>query len=187
MQDFVFVTGNKHKLEYLQKWLGHPVKHQDVDLEELQSLDLEAVVRHKAEGAYAIVKKPVLVEDVALTFHALGRLPGTLVKWFLQEVQSEGLCRMLEGFSDRTATAQLMYCLYDGKDFHLFDGQVPGTVPDSPRSSEGGAWTNTLSWNSVFAPNGSSKTYAEMADNEFKRFSHRAVAISKLKEYLDAL
>jgi len=36
----------------------------------------------------------------------------------------------------------------------------------------------------VFIPNGTTKTYAEMTDDELKPFSHRAKAIAKLQAYL---
>ncbi len=186
MHDFTFVTGNKHKLEYLEKWLGRAVQHQDVDLEELQSLDLEKVVRHKARAAYEIVQKPVLVEDVSLTFHALGQLPGTFVKWFLHEIKPAGLCQLVDGYDDHTATARLAFCYYDGKEFHLFEGQTKGTVAATPQSTGDSGWNTTLSWNSVFIPDGASKTYAQMTDDEMKPYSHRAKAIAKLKDFLDA-
>jgi len=83
VNDIEFITGNQHKADYLAKWLGMPINHQKVDLTEIQSLDLHEVVEHKVREAYRIIQKSVLVEDVSLTFHALGRLPGTLVKWFL--------------------------------------------------------------------------------------------------------
>lgn len=184
MQDIIFITGNQHKADYLAKWLRMPVPHQKVELEELQSLDLRAVVTHKAKAAYSIVKKPVLVEDVALTFHAMGALPGTLIKWFLQEIGPDGLCRMMHEFDDKTATASIMYGLYDGKELHTFEGHVKGSVVAAPRSSDVSAWKNTPSWNSVFMPDGSKKTYGEMSDDELEPISHRAKAIALLREYL---
>ena len=87
MKRLVFITGNQAKADYLAKWLGYPVEHQKVDLDELQSLDPHAVIEHKAKEAYKIVGEPVLVEDVRFSFAAFGgKLPGTLVKWFLEEV-----------------------------------------------------------------------------------------------------
>ena len=64
MKRLVFITGNQAKADYLAKWLGYPVEHQKVDLDELQSLDPHAVIEHKAKEAYKIVGEPVLVEDV---------------------------------------------------------------------------------------------------------------------------
>lgn len=178
MADIIFITGNQHKADYLAKWLGMPVAHRKVDLDEIQSLELREVVEDKARRAYEVVKKPVLVEDVALTFHALGRLPGTYIKWFLEELDTDGLCKILQGYDDRSATAAIMYGVFDGQTFHFFDAAIPGQVAETPRGELG------FGWNSVFIPDGSDKTYAEMTDDELKPFSHRAMAVAKLREFL---
>jgi len=186
VNDFVFITGNQHKADYLAKWLGQPVSHQKINLDEIQSLDLSRVVEDKARRAYRIVQRPVLVEDVALTFRALGHLPGPLVKWFLEEIGTDGLCKLLQPFADKRATASIMYGLFDGQKLHTFEARVDGTVPDQPRSLDQLEWKNSLSWNSVFIPDGTTKTYAEMTDDELKPFSHRAMAIAKLQAYVRA-
>ena len=75
MQSITFITGNQKKADYLAKYLGFPIEHEKLDLDEIQSLDLREITEHKAKQAYEEMKKPVLVEDVTLEFSALGRLP----------------------------------------------------------------------------------------------------------------
>ena len=184
MRDFVFISGNPHKVRYLEKWLGRTVEHHKVDLDEIQSLDLHTVVAHKARQAYAIVHRPVLVEDVSLTFEAMGRLPGPLIKWFLQELKPEGLCKLATGLDHRKAVARVLYGLYDGEALRTFEGRIAGTIAPIPRFSEASGWLDmTTSWNSIFIPDGSNKTYGEMTDEELAPFSHRARAVEKLKAY----
>ncbi len=180
MKNLTFITGNQHKADYLAKWLGIELPHTKLDLTEIQSLDLKAVATHKAEAAYAQLGTPVLIEDVALTFHALGGLPGTLVKWFLEELGPAGLCKMLCGYVDRSATASIMYTLYDGKSAHYFEAHVQGSVAPEPRGSHG------FGWNPVFIPAGFTKTYGEMTDEEVRPVNFRAQAIEKLKVYLQS-
>lgn len=185
MKDVVFITGNQNKADYLAKWLGIAIPHRKIELEELQSLDLREVVEHKARSAYAIVKQPVLVEDVALVFNGMGRLPGTFIRWFLEEVGNEGLSAIAQGLDDKSAYAAIMYGLFDGKEFLAFDGRVDGIIAERPRDfAPDNGWKTSLSWNTIFIPNGSAKTYAEMSDEELAPFSHRAQAIQKLKAYL---
>lgn len=187
MKDLVFITGNQAKADYLAKWLGHPVEHQKVDLDEIQSLDITEVIEHKAKAAYAIVKRPVLVEDVGLACSAFGgKLPGTLIKWFLTEVGNEGILKMLDGFEDRTAFTTIAYGIYDGAELHVFTARTDGRIASEPRTGDKDGWQGSLSWNSIFIPDGSDKTYAEMTDEELKPFSHRAKAIQKLQAFLDA-
>lgn len=176
-----FITGNQGKVDHLAKWLGVPVAHHKLDLDELQSLDLREVAEHKARSAYDILKQPVLVEDVALTFTAMGRLPGTFVKWFLEEIGNEGLCKIADGLEHRCAIASICYAVYDGNQMHFFENHVSGLVPAEPRGSRG--W----GWDPIFQPEGSAKTYGEMTEDEVRPFSVRAQAIEKLKVYLRGL
>lgn len=71
MRDFVFVTGNQGKADYLAARLGLPIRHQKVVLTDIQSIDLHDVVFDKAQRAFKILKKPVLVEGAALDFDAI--------------------------------------------------------------------------------------------------------------------
>lgn len=187
MAAVTFITGNQHKADYLAKWLGLPIPHQKVSVDELQSLDLREVAEYKARQAYTLLQKSVLVEDVALTLHGMGRLPGPLIKWFLEEMGTEQLCRLGNALPDKTATASIVYALYDGTEMRVFEGETHGRIPSEPRSLEGNDWKNSLSWNSIFMPEGSDKTFAEMSDEELKPFSHRAKAIEKLREFLTSL
>lgn len=184
LADLIFITGNQHKADYLAKWLGIPVPHQKVSVDELQSLDLHEIVEHKARGAYGLLHRPVLVEDVALTFHALGKLPGPLIKWFLEEVTPAGLPQLLTAYADKTATASIMYGIYDGKTLHTIEAHMPGTVAPEPRVSDAAGWNTSTSWNSIFVPDGSTKTYGEMSDEELRPLSHRGKAIAQLRAYL---
>jgi inosine triphosphate pyrophosphatase len=96
MQAIIFITGNQKKADYLGKYLGFPIQHIKVDLDELQSLDLREIVEHKVRQAYAKVGKPVLVDDVSLEFCALGRLPGTFIRFFLEEMLDyQQICDLL--------------------------------------------------------------------------------------------
>lgn len=178
--NFTFITGNQNKVEHLARWLGQPVNHHKVDLDELQSLDPHVVADHKVRQAYDILKQPTLIEDVSLTFEAMGRLPGTYIKAFLEELGTDGLCKLADGLAHRRAYATVLYALYDGKNVHYFEHVVKGTVPPEPRGKHG------FGWDPIFIPDGSDKTYGEMGDTEELRpLSVRAIAVEKLRAFLD--
>lgn len=184
MQDFVFITGNQHKANLLTKYLGRPIEHHKVDLDEIQSLDARVVAEHKVRQAYDLLKKPVLVDDVSLSFKALGRLPGTQIKWFLEELEVEGLADLASRLDTREATASMVFALFDGKEVRFFEHAVHGRIAPEPRSIHNGL---AFGWNEIFIPDGSEKTYAEMKDEELTFFSHRAPAVAKLKAYLESV
>jgi non-canonical purine NTP pyrophosphatase (RdgB/HAM1 family) len=177
MKDLIFITGNQGKADQLAAWLGASIEHRKLDLDEIQSLDVREVVEHKVRQAYGLVEQPVLVEDVSVTMTAMGRLPGTLIKWFLQELGNEGLCKLADGLPHRKAMASICYAYFDGQELHFFEAHVPGRIADEPRGEAFG-------WNPSFIPDGSSKTYGEMTLEEARPYSMRGQAIEKLKKFL---
>ncbi len=52
MQKLTFITGNQNKADYLSRYLGFPVEHIKIDLDEIQSLNLNEIVEHKVRQAY---------------------------------------------------------------------------------------------------------------------------------------
>lgn len=175
----IFVTGNLLKVEETSRYLGINLPHQKLDLMEMQSLDIDEIVRHKAEQAFELLKAPVLVEDTALQFEALGgKLPGTLIKWFLEELTDEGLCRLLDGRS-RNAIAITTYAFHDGEEVHLFKAEVQGTYADHPRV------IRPLGWATPFIPVGSTKTWSEMDIQEYEKSAMRNIALPKLRAFLE--
>lgn len=174
-----FITGNPNKAAQLSQWLDHPVEHLKLDLNEIQTTDLNELVTHKAREAYTKLQQPVLVEDTALIFHALGNLPGPFIKFFEKELGLANCCRILDPFSDRSATAIAVYGLcVDGTNVETFWGETKGRIVEHPIGNEG------FGWNPIFSPEGSDKTFAQMTMEEVKPYNHRAKATEKLANYL---
>ena len=160
MSRIVFITGNPSKAEQLSRHLDYPISHTKVDVHEIQSLDLREVAEYKAKEAQKIVGGTVLVEDTSLIFHALKNLPGPLIKWFLTTLDNEGLCRLLDGYKDRNATAQVCFALCDGEAVTFFEAEQKGTITQTPRGGRG------FGWDPIFIPDGSEKTWGEMSIEE---------------------
>lgn len=177
-KDFIFVSGNIDKVHWLEKFLGQKIEHKNLDLKEVQSLDPMEVVEEKTHEAYRMLKQPVLIEDTTLRFNALGKLPGTFIKFFLQEVHDEGLCNLLNGYTDRSAVASVTYGLYDGKQFQYISAEVEGTIAKRPQGSGGHGW------DPIFVPAGQLRTYAEMTLKQYANYSVRNKAVTKLKQFL---
>lgn len=178
MEDVVFITGNENKAAQFAQWLGMAIPHQRVDLDEIQSLDLREVVTHKAHQAYDVVGKPVIVEDVEMVFTAFKRLPGPLVKWFEKGSSLPIMCRMLDGFDDRSAVARTVYGLFDGEKLYCFEGVMHGTIADKPRGTLG------FGFDSIFINEGQGRTRAEMDEETYGLTSYRREALSKLRIFL---
>lgn len=178
MTDVVFITGNEHKAKQLSQWLGIEIEHQKLDLDEIQSLDIREVVEHKARQAYATIKRPVIVEDVAMVFTAFKQLPGPFIKWFEKGSSLDVICRMLDAFEDRTAIAHTMYGLFDGESLHFFEGVMRGTIAPSPRGKNG------FGFDSIFINEGQPLTRGEMDEETYSQTSYRQEALAELRKFL---
>lgn len=173
-----FVTSNPAKAAQLGWHLSIEVRHKEIDLPEIQSLDLATIIEYKAREAFNMVKCPVLVEDTSLVFNALGKLPGPLVKWFLQELDNSGLCALLNGYEDRSALASVLFGYYDGRQLKTFASEMAGTIAGKPRGDRG------FGWDPIFIPQGWTKTWGEMTKEEQVATSMRRGALKKLEQAL---
>lgn len=182
MTSVTFITGNAKKAEFMSKFLGYPVDHRKIELDEIQSLDVLEVIEHKAKQAYDKVKTPVLVEDIGLYFNAMGRLPGVFIRWFLEEIGNEGMCHLLDAYDDRSAVAKVCTAYYNGLLLKIFTGEVNGHISDKPHGDDG------FGWNCIFVPSGADKTYAEMDGEETEKFSLRTRTVyPQIKKFLTEL
>jgi non-canonical purine NTP pyrophosphatase (RdgB/HAM1 family) len=180
LDELVFVTSNEGKLREAEAVLGCALDHRSVDVEEIQSLDLEEIVRHKASAAYRSLGTPVLVEDTSLELAGLGGFPGPLIRWLLTSVGPEGICRMAHCFSDARATVRCIACATNGSDEVVGAGVVHGEIAKTPRGRQG------FGWDSVFVPDGfGGRTYGEMDETEKNQISHRRRAFEALRDALD--
>ena len=184
-----FVSGNKNKLRELNDMFNEyfkdiQVKQLDIDLPELQGLP-EDIVRGKLKLALEKSKDlegPVLVEDTSLCFNAYGGLPGPYIKYFLKAIKQEGLYKMACAFEDHSAYAQSIFGLQkdEKSEPHLFIGKTEGEIV-SPRGQKNFGLSG---WDPCFKPNCSTKTYAEMEEDEKNKISHRGKSSKALIDYL---
>lgn len=177
----VYVTGNKNKAKYFSKLLGIDIEHHPADVVEIQSLDAEEVVVAKAKEAYVQLAKPVIVEDTSLELKSMGRLPGTFIKWFLEEIGTEGLCRLADNDPQRLAHASATFVYYDGKKAKIFKGGLDGTIAKEPRGN------TDFGWNPIFIPEGKQQTLGEMNEQEFEAAYTKVKPFAELKKYLNSV
>lgn len=178
LSDLVVVSSNPGKIEEINAILGTNHKASKLHVPEIQSLNLDEVITHKAKAAYEKIKKPVLVEDVSFEIKVLNGLPGPFVKYFLETVGTKGIVEMVgRRKSDTTAIAAL--AIYDGHDLKILKGKAKGTLSKKDKGVGG------FGFDKIFIPNGYKKTYAQMSIEEKNKISHRAKALKKLKAFLE--
>ncbi len=176
-----FVSSNAEKYHEICAALEGcwTVERVDLDIPEVQTLNPAEVAAAKARAAYAQIRNGlVLVEDTGLEIAAWNGYPGALIKWVLSTVGEAGLCRQLDAWDDRRATATVVLCLFDGTNLNTFTGQSTGTIASAPRGEFG------FGWDSIFQPDGYAITYGEMPREEKMKISMRARALDYLREFL---
>jgi non-canonical purine NTP pyrophosphatase (RdgB/HAM1 family) len=162
----VLVTSRPEKAEEARR-LGFAVEREALELSEPQALDPGDVVAAKAREAWARLGRPVLVEDSGLAIRAWGGFPGALVKWLETSAGIAAIPRMLSAWEDRSATACCVVAFFDGTTLVCGRGECAGAIADAPRGATG------FGWDSIFVPEGSSKTFAEIGPEAKDRVSHR--------------
>jgi len=178
----IFITGNQSKADYLSRQLGVNLAHKKIDLDELQSTDLHIIVEHKLRQAYKVCQQPVLVEDVSLVFNALGELPGPYIKWFVEKAGDNACCRMLDGFTDRSAVIRCTFGYFDGTRMKFFDSELRGGIAMEPRGENG------FGFDKFFIDEGLSITRAEMTQDENeKTYAELMKPFAKVKEFLETI
>lgn len=178
MRTIKLVTGNKNKLAEWEKVLPDDIAMEsvDIDLPEIQSLDLRAIVEDKVKKAYEIVGEPVIVEDVSAGLDDLAGLPGPFYKFFREQLGDIILTRLSE-ISTNKVTIRCLTAYYDGKTMLFGDGVIHGVVVQ-PRGENG------FGFDPVVVIDGETKTMAEMTPGQKNKISHRSKAILALVEQL---
>lgn len=177
LKDLVVVTSNIGKVGEINYILGANYKVSTINIPEIQSLDLDEVITAKAKVAWQKIKKPVLVTDVSLEIEGLGGLPGPFVKFFLKTLGAEETVKLVKG-SRRTKVTDAV-AIYDGKTLKIFKGTILGKVVPYAKG------TNGFGFDFVFVPDSYNKTWAQMPSSLKNKISHRALALQKLKKYLE--
>ncbi len=178
MKTACLVTSNESKvLEAKGILTGWHIEHADVDVPEIKSISLEETVKEKAKAAYALLKKPVIVEDTGLFLEAYPSFPGTYTKFCVSLIGLEGILKLLEG-KPRGASFRTMVAWCDGNNIKVFEGTSKGTISKTIRKAS----EKKLPYDSIFMPEGDSRTYSEMTKEEKAKTSHRAKAFLAFAE-----
>jgi XTP/dITP diphosphohydrolase len=172
------ITGNEGKAREYAALLGIEVSAVKEDLIEIQSLDVVEVVKHKVQDAYSKLRSPVLVDDTGLVLNAWNGLPGALIAWFLSTVGAQGILDMAAGVTDRTTTVTTALGYADTHGVRVFTGTLPGTLTTERRGDDG------FGYDSIFMPDSSDRTFAEMSSDQKNAISHRRLAVEELRKGL---
>lgn len=197
MRALIVATGNAHKVTEFDRLLegcgfelcsasvcgGMPDVVEDGD-----SFAANARIKAIALRALAPPEAWVVSDDSGLEVDALEGAPGIFSARYAGQDATDraNLEKLLIELADlpsmqRSARFRCVLCLIDphGEE-HFFEGECEGCIAMEPSGTEG------FGYDPVFIPAGHSESFGELGDSVKSRLSHRAAAVQKLREGLEA-
>lgn len=152
-------------------------------IEDGDSLEANAFI--KASEIYNATGITTIADDTGLEVDALQGAPGVRSARYAGESASyDDNCRkLLDALADtpddqRTARFRTVICYHDGTLTQFAEGEVRGTIERSRKGENG------FGYDSLFRPEGSDRTFAEMSAGEKNSVSHRAKALEHLRKII---
>jgi len=175
-----FVTKNPHKAKEVEAILGDiGISIVDVPLKihEIQTEDIQYIVKDKVLKAFNIIGRPVFIEHTGLYIDSLQGFPGGLTQVFWDKLKADNFSNLLGSLENTELTARTVIAFCDAKKIHIFEGAVEGNISPEPRGDR------SFQWDCVFIPKGYDKTFAELGD-EKNNISMRKIAFDRFREFL---
>jgi XTP/dITP diphosphohydrolase len=171
------VTGNTNKAAEVAAFFGGglEVDHISLELPEHRSDDVGEIARGKAEFAYRILKTPLIVDDTGFFIAALHGFPGPYAAYVLKAIGNNGILKLMDGLTDRSAQFTTAIAYADERDVRVFTGTIEGIITNKARGREGFGYDPIFEIGSV--------TLAELPMEEKSRISHRAKALSAFYDW----
>ena len=191
MQQLVFATNNKHKLEEVAaKITGliellslHDINcHEDIAETGLSFAENASI---KSKHIYNRYHVNCFGDDSGLEIDALNGEPGIYSARYAgthgdHPANINKVLKSLDGNSNRRARfCTVISLMWEGNE-HFFEGTVEGTIR-TERSGNGG-----FGYDPIFEPAGYNITFAEMSMEEKNSISHRGRAMEKLINFLNS-
>jgi len=189
--NLVFATHNKHKLIEVREIIGSSFRI--ISLTDIGCFDDIPETADTLEGNALLKARYVkqrygydcFADDTGLEIPALNNAPGVYSARYAGEAKDaktnmRKVLQELQSQTDRSARFRTVIALIIGENEYLLDGSVEGAIIDEARGEAG------FGYDPIFIPQGYTETFAEMGANVKNTISHRAEAIKKLKQFLDA-
>jgi XTP/dITP diphosphohydrolase len=190
MQQLVFATNNRHKLEEVAAKIDGKIKLLSLDdigcYDDIAETGLTFRENASLKSRYIYNKYNLncFGDDSGLAIDALNGEPGVYSARYAGEQGNHGanINKVLEKLSmvtnRRAHFITVISLIWNGEE-HFFEGTVEGTIRHE-RSGSGG-----FGYDPIFQPDGYHITFAEMSLEQKNSISHRARAMEKLMAFLN--
>jgi XTP/dITP diphosphohydrolase len=185
----LFATNNAHKIAEIQAAIGDMIevislKQANIDIDIPEPFDsIEENASVKSKTIYALTKHNCFSEDTGLEVECLDGEPGVKSARYAGDDKafdkniSKLLTKLGNNLNRSARFRTVISLIWDGQE-HSFEGICEGRINIEPVGKGG------FGYDSIFIPNGSIQSFAEMNMEEKNRFSHRKKAADKLVGFL---
>ena len=176
------ITSNPGKVAEFQKAfadMGIEMEHTRIPYDEIQTSELEEVVRKGMEEIRSKGITDFIIDDSGMFVNALKGFPGVYSAYGQKTIGNDGILKLMEGVEDRSAVFKCCIgCDIDGRTI-IVTGTCDGYILDEARGNEG------FGYDPIFSPDGK-RSFAEIGIEEKNRISHRGNAIELLRRELQS-
>lgn len=128
----------------------------------------------------------VFADDSGLEVEALNGAPGVYSARYAGEPKNDDannkkLIKELQNVKNRNARFITVITLILKDNVYYFEGEIKGSIALRPSGNSG------FGYDPLFIPEGYTKTFAELGSEIKNAISHRAIAVTKMKEFLEGL
>jgi len=172
------ITSNPGKVKEYQRYfegLGMEMVHLKMPYDEVQSSELEEVVR---KGMGELKKKGLsnfIIDDSGLFIDHLGGFPGVWSAYVQKTIGNAGILKLMDGAADRSAVFKCCIGCNMGERDIVVTGECGGVILDESRGTEG------FGYDPIFSHD-RKRSFAEIPLDEKNMVSHRGHAVSLLTE-----
>jgi len=172
------ITSNPGKVqEYRRSFegLGIDAVHLKVPYDEIQSSDLEEVVRKGMDELKAKGISDFVIDDTGLFIDHLKGFPGVWSAYVQKTIGNSGILKLMDGVEPRGAEFRCCIgCNIGGRDI-VVTGVCGGVILAEERGAEG------FGYDPIFSHDGR-RSFAEISLDEKNEVSHRGNAVRLLIE-----
>jgi non-canonical purine NTP pyrophosphatase (RdgB/HAM1 family) len=152
MKQLLFATTNRQKLASARvaaKTRGYEIMTCPLEIDEIQGEDAAKIALDKADKAFKLVSKPVIVSDDSWAIHCLNGFPGAYMKSVTHWFTTDDFLRLTSHSDNRQVTLTQMYVYQDASGQKLFQSDVHGQLLLKPQGD-----SKALSWLQVVSLDG---------------------------------
>lgn len=190
--DLVIASNNKHKISEIKDVIDNSINLISLaetgireDIPENENT-IEGNALAKAKYVHERTGSNVFADDTGLEVEALNGAPGVHSARYAGPGRNsdDNIERLLDELKDkenRKARFRTVVALIYNNREYFFEGTIGGRIITSKRGKAG------FGYDPVFIPDNEELTFAELPPEKKNIISHRAIAVNKLKAFLNKL